>query len=437
MSATEKTAQSFSVTKSPSAIKGKALFVHNPNDGDPTAIDAETFLKIAFKDLSMYDIFGGSNLGRSTANCYVIRTAGAYRIPLVYGNLLKNGQPNMAACTYNGGGNQARFVNHLGNEITSPFIEANAGCAPGSCAIVWSDVNDLVTDLELAEGGDCKYLQFTVRSVPSTNGNAILAVRDTSGRIMWSWHIWVTMDDLTPEQFTNRTPRVYEMMPLNLGWKWDSADRIKGKNPHYQWGRKDPMPCPASYASGANTTLYNNAYTFEATAADTVAEAIKRPYNFFMQYDEVSYNWNPLTHFWNFWDANCNAAGASDNDSVKTIYDPSPVGFKVPPGRAFTGFTTTGSNSEDATAFNVIGNFTNGWVFKRFDGDTKGNFFAASGYRYRTSGALADVGGYGSYWSSAASSQANAYSLDFRSGGVYPLINSSRAYGFSVRCVRE
>lgn len=437
MSATEKPAQSFSVTKSPSAIRGKALFVHNPNSGDPTAIDAETFLKIAFKDLSMYDPFGASLLGRSTANAYVVRTAGAYRIPLVYGNLFKNGQPNMQACTYGGGAYQARFVNHLGNEITSPFIEANAGCAPGSCAIVWSDVNNLITDLELAEGGDCKYLQFTVREVPVTNGNAVIAVRDTSGRIMWSWHIWATIDNLTPESFTNASGKTYEMMPLNLGHIWDSADRLKGRNPHFQWGRKDPIPAPASYGSGSTTPLYNNAYDFEATAADTVEQAIQRPYNFFLQYDEVSYNWNPLTHFWNFWDANCNAAGASDNESVKTIYDPSPVGFKVPPGRAFTGFTTTGSNSEDATKFNVIGSFTNGWLFKRFSGDTKGNFFAASGSRNRTSGALSLVGGSGNYWSSAAYSQAIACGLHFNSGGVSPLGNRNRAIGFSVRCVRE
>ena len=63
--------------------------------------------------------------------------------------------------------------------------------------------------------------------------------------------------------------------------------------------------------------------------------------------------------------------------------------------------------------------------------------FAASGYRDRTSGALAYVGGRGLYWSSAALSQAYAYYLDFYSGGVYPLNYYYRARGFSVRCVRE
>lgn len=62
--------------------------------------------------------------------------------------------------------------------------------------------------------------------------------------------------------------------------------------------------------------------------------------------------------------------------------------------------------------------------------------FAASGYRNRTSGALTNVGGNGNYWSAAANSQANAYNLNFNSGGVYPLNGNNRANGFSVRCVR-
>lgn len=49
---------------------------------------------------------------------------------------------------------------------------------------------------------------------------------------------------------------------------------------------------------------------------------------------------------------------------------------------------------------------------------------------------MTNVGGNGNYWSSAANSQANAYNLNFNSGGVYPLNNNNRANGFSVRCVR-
>jgi len=33
----------------------------------------------------------------TTANCYLVHEAGAYKIPLVYGNAIKNGQDNRVA----------------------------------------------------------------------------------------------------------------------------------------------------------------------------------------------------------------------------------------------------------------------------------------------------------------------------------------------------
>ncbi|MBR4278893.1 MAG: fimbrillin family protein, partial [Clostridia bacterium] len=122
---------------------------------------------------------------------------------------------------------------------------------------------------------------------------------------------------------------------------------------------------------------------------------------------------------------------------VKTIYDPCPVGFMLPAGRAFTGFTTTGSNSSDSTQFNVVGSWANGWSFMRNASVAQGNYFAASGYRDGGSGALTDVSSLGYYWSFAPISQANARYLLFFSGAVGPLYNSRRSYGFSVRPCRE
>ena len=127
----------------------------------------------------------------------------------------------------------------------------------------------------------------------------------------------------------------------------------------------------------------------------------------------------------------------SNKKGTKTIYDPCPVGYTVPNARVFTGFTTTGSNSSDATQFNVIGAFTAGWFFKRNSEDTVGHFFAASGYRGRDSGGLYNVGGGGYFWCAVPFSAANGRYLDFGSGNVSPLSSSYRAYGFSVRAVRE
>ncbi|MBR5835213.1 MAG: hypothetical protein IKY66_03520 [Bacteroidales bacterium] len=421
----------YPVHSSPAALKNKAFKVHDKTTGKFIVVDAQKFLSAEYKDLSMYDTDGSSLLGRSTANCYVIRAAGAYRFPIVYGNALKDGVANTAA--------YERFVNHLGNNITSPFIEGNANCMPKSAEICWQDEVDLLVNLEIVEGGDCKYIQFEVDSVPVTGANAVVAVKDGSGNIMWSWHIWVTSEDLTPVQITNGTPKVYDFMPVNIGWKWDSSDRLKGKNPHFQWGRKDPFPCPRAYNSTSIITTYGQrTFTTEnaETNATTIADAIKRPYSFFYGTEANSYKWEPDGRL-DLWCAGNQSAGISDNVIVKTIYDPCPVGWKVPNARVYTGFTTTGSNTSDATQFNVVGAFTAGWFFKRNSDDTVGHFFAASGCRSRDSGGLYYVGGYGYCWCAVPGSAANGRYLNFYSGYVYPLSSNHRAYGFSVRAVRE
>ncbi|MDE6508544.1 MAG: hypothetical protein K2L04_08815 [Alistipes sp.] len=63
----------------------------------------------------------------------------------------------------------------------------------------------------------------------------------------------------------------------------------------------------------------------------------------------------------------------------------------------------------------------------------------AAGYRANTTGALADVGTYGRYWSSSsyAAGNINAGNLNFNSGNVYPLNDGNRAIGRSVRCVQH
>ena len=429
--AEEKNILDFPVHSSPAALKNKAFKVHDKNTGAITVVDAQKFLSAEYKDLSMYDTDGSSLLGRSTANMYVIRTAGAYRFPLVYGNALKDGQPNPVA--YQG------FVNHLGNLITSPFIEANANCMPSSAEICWQDEVDAVVNLELIEGGDCKYIQFEVDDIPVTNANILIAVKDGSGNIMWSWHIHLTIDDWTDVEITNGTPKVYRFAPQNLGWKWDDASRQRGKNCHFQWGRKDPFPCPNKYNSNSIIpTTGQRSFTTENAEenATTIADSIKRPYSFFFGTEANSYKWEPDGRL-DLWCAGNQSTGVSDNVIVKTIYDPCPVGYVVPNARVFTGFTKTGSNTEDATQFNTIGAFTAGWFFKRNSEDTVGHFFAASGCRSRDSGGLGSVGGYGYYWCAGPGSAAYGRCLLFYSGYVYPLNYGHRAGGFSVRAVRE
>ena len=71
---------------------------------------------------------------RNTANCYVVNGSGTYLLPLVYGNAVKNGDPNPAAYTSTKSGTNilTGFVNHLDDGISDPYIYNNPGCTPAA-----------------------------------------------------------------------------------------------------------------------------------------------------------------------------------------------------------------------------------------------------------------------------------------------------------------
>ena len=80
------------------------------------------------------------------------------------------------------------------------------------------------------------------------------------------------------------------------------------------------------------------------------------------------------------------------------------------------------------------------WFGGNHDSDHKGSLFLpAAGLRTNSSGELAYASYNGYYWSSSPHYGGNSYagSLFFFSGFVYPLYYGNRAYGFSVRCVRD
>ncbi|MDE5709273.1 MAG: fibrobacter succinogenes major paralogous domain-containing protein [Alistipes sp.] len=66
-------------------------------------------------------------------------------------------------------------------------------------------------------------------------------------------------------------------------------------------------------------------------------------------------------------------------------------------------------------------------------------FASASGYRTHTTGALTNVGTYGTCWASspAAAGNVNAGDLWFHAEKVLSLDSSGRANAFSVRCVQH
>ena len=135
-------------------------------------------------DLSFYNYAGLRLLKRNTANCYVISSTGSYKFPIVYGNGIKDDKINKEAYTKKSSLYNADFVNHLGNIITSPFIELNQNCTVNSAGLLWQTAESMISNISIEDDPYCKFLQFTVNSIPAINGMAVLYVKDSNDNIM-------------------------------------------------------------------------------------------------------------------------------------------------------------------------------------------------------------------------------------------------------------
>ena len=432
-------------------------------------------------DLSKWDFKTETATGTmTTANCYIVRHAGTYKIPLVYGNGVVNGLENTDsfAPTMAEGGDPNSFVsplhNHLGNGITSAFIENNTGCtASATPVVVWKDRADIIKDLQITgdstpgshNADNVRYLQFSIAQEDIRQNNEVIAIKDSGGKIIWSWHIWITNDPAllsAPIPVLNHSSDVYNFFPIYcLGWlsptdyqgreqvkivlsqKTSKKDieivvdqtEVKGKSngTFYQFGRKDPSP----------TLDAISGFSINNTALASLADAICNPGTLYV----FGHNGNWCSSIYkNLWTGKFCAyysTGANKAMMIKTIYDPSPVGYKIPDAGAYTGFTTTGNNATTFSQFNVAESSdsefetSKGWTFYTSTAKSSTILFPAVGYRSFNNGLICDVAAYGSYWSSSLNSDDRGYNLDFGKKYIKPCLDNSLTYSFSIRPVKE
>lgn len=315
---------------------------------------------------SPYDLSteGGS---MTTANCYVVNAAGTYKLPLVYGNAIVNGSPNSQAY------DDSHFVDYNNKHITDPWIKSSG--TPKDATLVWSDGFYMFNDVHL----DGDYLVFTINKDYMQQANAIVAVRDASGTIMWSWHIWVTERDI------NQTHKVddwsngatYDMMSSNLGWvdgkqvyydprkfeftftqgktddvktmtvtqKGETFDYKDAGSTYYQWGRKDPIVALMNRDKTGvddyrrlDTPTDDYLYKTNDKGLVTCAEGIKHPNVYYVRSTHPTAWLTDAAYSPKLWNVDGTEGDKWVASSRKTVYDPSPKGFKVPVPRAFSVF---------------------------------------------------------------------------------------------------
>lgn len=126
------------------------------------------------------------------------------------------------------------------------------------------------------------------------------------------------------------------------------------------------------------------------------------------------------------------------NTIVKTIYDPNPVGFHMPPKNTFSGITTTGVTSFNRAYINALGDWDDGWHFYTKDATSPSTiYYPAIGSRTFSEGKLFGVKSRGYYWTGIPASSGSGCALDITDRGVSPFTEFTRSLAGSIRPVSD
>ena len=334
------------------------------------------------------------NLSQSgTANSYIVSEAGKYKFSTVKGNSSES----------------------VGAVASADVLWETFGTD------VTPNVGDLVKNAVYSDG----YITFQTAET-FKKGNAVIAAKDASGAILWSWHIWLT-DQPDEQVYYNNAGT---MMDRNLGATSATPGDVGALGLLYQWGRKDPFLGSSSISSdieAKSTGTWPSAVSSNSTNG-TIEYATAYPTTF-IKYNRSNDDWYYTGSY------------ATDNTrwttstTTKSIYDPCPSGWRVPDG-GNNGIWSKALGS--SSGFEVLYDSTNeGMNFSGKFGSASTIWYPASGSRGYDDGSLYNVGSYGFYWSASPYSS-NACLLSFNGNGyVYPSNGSGRAGGLSVRCLQE
>ena len=307
-------------------------------------------------DLSQYTDLSANG----TANCYLIKAAGKYKFKAVQGN---------SDLT-------------VGNTKKAEVLWESFG----------TDVKPNVGDLIATTGYKNGYVYFYT-SETFKNGNALIAVRNSKGVILWSWHIWCSEEGWVDQVYANDAGI---LMDRNLGATSATPEDVGALGLFYQWGRKDPFM--------GRSSLTEPIFAVSTGVWTTVSNSVT------INYAEE----NPMTLVSGVRDWATGADSAANGnfrwkDSIKTMYDPCPVGYRVPYG---------GKNGiwEKAN-------------YKLADGTTA--FYPATGRREGNENKF-----YQSFacWSATLEDDCNAY---IHCNDYFVSRYAATSNGCSVRCMKE
>ena len=329
---------------------------------------------------------------KGTANCYIVTGAGDYYFDAtVIGNGAEGIIPGAGFHTENATINVAA--------IDDPYPMSE---------------DDIIEDARLENGK----IYFHANG---NKGNAVIYALNSDEDVIWTWHIWST-DFPEEKTYTNDDGHRYILMDRNLGAT--SANYNDGEATfglYYQWGRKDPFQA---------ADIYNR---MKRNTDGSIQYSVEMPFVALTTSQENSYNW--LSTF------NDSLWGNPDyrnpkpaEELTKTIYDPCPVGYMVPPASVFVFL-------KDAPRYYFI----NGFLIK-------GDYGQLSFFPYAGRVVQGEYEAYGydptEYCVALWSSSVTTYNTNVYDGGscfhfqaskqrMFFNAGDRRSRGMPVRCVKQ
>ncbi|MFI3322933.1 MAG: hypothetical protein R3Y50_10520, partial [Rikenellaceae bacterium] len=333
--------------------------------------------------------------------------------------------------------------------------------------ISWGDVDSFegITVERVTEGFEFDGAGSAMKvTIPANcnQGNIVVNV-ERNDIVVWSWHLWIT--DYNPDAVISVTNPYISTVSGgeihryrdNDGYKvWSDTDLYimdrnigarsnKEENGatlgtlYYQWGRKDPFTTNAkNYDNTKFNIITNKTFTY-------ISESVNNPTAFsFPATYLTGYNWHrqSVSGLWHDWNS-------SKNDSKKSIFDPSPLGWKVANGATWADFYATwgetiGTTDKATQIYNVCGAYyphtgfmgANGEVLKS---DATSIIWSESGianYNSPGGGTALFYGAFSFLLGEHTSNEADVLYPIFNDNTYSGLGYSGRRTGMPIRCVK-
>lgn len=367
------------------------------------------------KILNMPEIVFGENTGGlesegctdisepGTANCYIISKSGDYKFPAVKGNSTES----------------------VGSVTSVEVLWESFGTS------VSPEPGDLISEVAYSGG------QVLFRTTSSLReGNAVIAAKNSSGTILWSWHIWLT-DKPEEHKYANGAGT---LMDRNLGAISATPGDVGALGLMYQWGRKDPFLGSSVILSNGIILTPNSraastgswpSFVKSNSNTGTIEYTLRNPMQFLLSDNTDSKDW--------YYAGNTSAPSKRWNDEVKTIYDPCPAGWMVPYG-GVNGFWVVAGVPEQLPLDSNLGGFT----FPTYVSGAEA-WYPCVGYNNGSLSNSLNVNNSsvnlpcGYYWTSTTySNDYMHFQMSFNGSDNISILSADNGqYGQAVRCYKE